>query len=121
MIPDKIGSDWRGGCMAPFMLKQSLSSGSQRNLIEIERIAASQFFSQVLRKKDEAFLISFGEEAELLQDYTNSARLLSQGLNGLRVSSGVSGIHPGPVPTAGGPRGTVLYDAVYLAANDKLR
>jgi VWFA-related protein len=25
------------------------------------------------------------------------------------------------VPTAGGPRGTVLYDAVYLAANEKLK
>jgi VWFA-related protein len=96
-------------------------SGSQRNLIDIERNAASQFFSQVLRKKDEAFLIQFGEETELLQDYTNSTRLLSNGLNQLRVSSGVSGLHPGPVPTAGGPRGTVLYDAVYLAANDKLR
>jgi VWFA-related protein len=95
-------------------------SASQRNLIEIERSAASQFFASVLRKKDEAFLISFGEEAELLQDYTQSARLLSEGLNRLRVSSGVSGIHPGPVPTSGGPRGTVLYDAVYLAAKDKL-
>src|SRR5947209_757593 len=96
-------------------------SGSQRNLIEIERDAASQFFSQVLRKKDEAFLISFGEETELLQDYTGSPRLLKEGLNQLRVSSGVSGIHPGPVPTIGQARGTVLYDAVYLAATDKLR
>src|ERR1035441_3890032 len=96
-------------------------SGSQRNLIDIERNAASQFFSQVLRKKDEAFLISFGEETELLQDYTGSARLLSQGLNGLRVSSGVGGISPGPVPTIGDPRGTVLYDAVYLAASEKLK
>jgi VWFA-related protein len=96
-------------------------SGSQRNLIDIERSAASQFFSQVMRKKDEAFLISFGEEAELLQDYTNSARMLSQGMNGLRVSSGVGGFGPGPVPTAGDPRGTVLYDAVYLAADEKLR
>jgi VWFA-related protein len=95
-------------------------SGSQRNLIQIERDAASQFFSSVLRKKDEAFLISFGEEAELLQDYTQSARLLNEGLNRLRVSSGVSGIHPGPVPTASQPRGTVLYDAVYLAAKEKL-
>src|SRR5450759_5409949 len=67
-------------------------SGSQRNLIDIERSAASQFFREVLRKKDLAFLISFGEENELLQDYTGSARLLSQGLNQLRVSSGVSGI-----------------------------
>jgi VWFA-related protein len=96
-------------------------SGSQRNLIDIERSAASQFFSQVLRKKDEAFLVSFGEETELLQDYTGSPRLLKEGLNGLRVSSGVGGIHPGPVPTIGQQRGTVLYDAVYLAATDKLR
>ena len=96
-------------------------SGSQRNLIDIERNAASQFFSQVLRKKDEAFLISFGEETELLQDYTNSPRLLTQGLNQLRVSSGVGGISPGPVPTMGDPRGTVLYDAIYLAASEKLK
>jgi len=96
-------------------------SASQRNLVDIERSAASQFFSQVLRKKDEAFLIMFGEEAELLQDYTSSPRLLTDGLNQLRVSSGVGGLGPGPVPTSGGPRGTVLYDAVYLAANDKLK
>ena len=96
-------------------------SRSQENLIGIERSAATQFFSKVLRKKDEAFLISFGEESELLQDYTGSARLLEQGLNQLRVSSGVGGLHPGPVPTAGQPRGTVLYDAVYLAAREKLR
>ena len=96
-------------------------SRSQENLIGIEQNAAFQFFSQVLRKKDEAFLISFGEESELLQDYTSSPRLLQDGLRGLRVSSGVGGLGPGPVPTAGGPRGTVLYDAVYLAASDKLR
>ena len=95
-------------------------SGSQRNLIQIERDAASQFFTQVLRKKDEAFLLAFGEEAELLQDYTNSAKLLTSAMRDLRVSSGVGGIGPGPVPTAGGPRGTVLYDAVFLAAHDKL-
>jgi len=97
------------------------TSGSQVNLIGIEHNAASQFFSQVLHKKDEAFLIMFGEEAELLQDYTNSARLLNEALNQLRPSSGVGGIGAGPVPTAGGPRGTILYDAVYLAASDKLR
>jgi VWFA-related protein len=97
------------------------TSGSQVNLIGIEHNAASQFFSQVLHKKDEAFLIMFGEEAELLQDYTNSARLLNDALNQLRPSSGVGGIGPGPVPTSGGPRGTILYDAIFLAATDKLR
>jgi VWFA-related protein len=96
-------------------------SGSQRNLIGIEQSAAGQFFSQVLRKKDLAFLLMFGEEAELLQDYTGSPRLLNEGLRQLRVSSGVQGIHPGPVPTISQPRGTVLFDAIYLAANEKLK
>jgi VWFA-related protein len=96
-------------------------SASQQNLIEIERNAAYQFFGQVLRKQDLAFLISFGSDAELLQDYTSSPKLLRAGLEGLQVSSGVGGIGPGPVPTASQPRGTVLYDAVYLAAADQLK
>ncbi|MDX1983890.1 MAG: VWA domain-containing protein [Bryobacteraceae bacterium] len=96
-------------------------SGSQQNLIEIERRAAEQFFRQVLRPKDMAFLISFGSEAELLQDYTNSIKLLNEGLRELRVNSQVGGLHPGPVPTASQPRGTILYDAVYLATNEKLK
>ena len=96
-------------------------SVSQEGLIEIERRAASQFFSQVLGKKDVAFLISFGAEAELLQDFTNSQRLLRAALDQLRLSASVGGIHPGPVPTASRPRGTILFDAVYLAASEKLR
>ncbi|MEO7649359.1 MAG: VWA domain-containing protein, partial [Bryobacteraceae bacterium] len=96
-------------------------SGSQVRLIEDERHAASLFFQKVLRKKDMAFLISFGAEAELLQDFTNSPRLLQSGLDRLRANSGVGGLHPGPVPTAGQPRGTVMFDAVYLAAADQLK
>jgi VWFA-related protein len=97
------------------------TSASQQNLIGIERNAASQFFSQVLRKKDEAFLMMFGEESELLQDYTNSVRLLNDGLSRLHLSVPVGGLGPGPVPTVGQPRGTVLYDAIYLAGTEKLR
>jgi VWFA-related protein len=96
-------------------------SASQGNLIDIERNAAYQFFGSVLRKQDLAFLISFGSEAELLQDYTNSATLLRRGLEGLQVNSDVGGLHPGPVPTISQPRGTILYDAVYLAASDQLK
>ncbi len=96
-------------------------SASQGNLIEIERNAAYQFFGSVLRKQDLAFLISFGSDAELLQDYTNSATLLRKGLEGLQVNSDVGGLHPGPVPTISQPRGTILYDAVYLAASDQLK
>jgi VWFA-related protein len=94
---------------------------SQRNLIEIERRAAYQFFAKVLRPKDLAFLISFGAEAELLQDYTNSAKLLEHGLDDLKVNSQVGGLHPGPVPTATTPKGTILYDTVYLASTEQLK
>jgi VWFA-related protein len=97
-------------------------SGSQANLIEVEKHAASQFFARVLRPKDMAFLISFGSDAELLQDYTNSTKLLRAGLDGLKVNSDVGGIsgNSGPVPTASRPHGTILYDTVYLASHDQL-
>jgi VWFA-related protein len=96
-------------------------SRSQERLIEQEKRAAAQFLSQVLRKKDLAFLISFGPDVQLEQDLTNSQRLLRAALEGLRVRSDPSGLYPGPVPTATKPRGTVLFDAVYLAAEEKLR
>jgi VWFA-related protein len=96
-------------------------SGSQERLIDTEKRAAQAFFSQVLKKKDEAFLISFGAEAELLQDSTGSLKLLQDGLNALRLNVPVGGVQPGPVPTLQSQAGTILYDAVYLAANEKLR
>lgn len=99
-------------------------SASQGNLIDIEKNAASAFFSDVIRKKDEAFLISFGKETDLLQDYTNSPRLLKAGLEDLRGDEGGGGsitMTPGTIPNAGSPKGTLLYDAIYLAANEKLK
>jgi VWFA-related protein len=96
-------------------------SASQERLIEVERNAAHQFFTRVLRPKDEAFLISFGAEADLLQDYTSSPKLLLDGLNQLRLSVPVGGVHPGPVPTIQNQAGTILYDAVYLASDEKLK
>lgn len=96
-------------------------SRSQERLIETEKNAANQFLSKVLRPKDMAFLISFGSDAELLQDMTNSPKLLKAGLDGLKLSSDFGGLTPGPVPTAHKPKGTILYDAVYLAAHDQLR
>jgi VWFA-related protein len=97
------------------------TSSSQERLIDTEQRAASQFFSKVIREKDQAFLIQFGAEAELLQDLTNSTRLLQKGLQQLRLSVPVGGLHPGPVPTMQNQAGTILYDAVYLAANDELK
>ncbi len=101
-------------------------SASQERLIDVERQAASAFFSSVIRQKDEAFLISFGKSTDLLQDYTNSPRRLSAALRDLRGDGpGAVGIGPipnsGPVPTIGTPKGTLLFDAIYLASDEKLK
>jgi VWFA-related protein len=101
-------------------------SASQTRLIDIERDAASSFFSNVIRNKDEAFLISFGKDTELLQDYTNSPRILTAALRDLRGDGitpmlGGGPVNQGPVPQIGAPKGTLLYDAVYLASNEKLK
>ena len=96
-------------------------SRSQERLIDTERQAAEAFFGQVLGKKDLAFLISFGQDAELLQDYTSSPGLLSKGLAGLKVNAPPIQVTDSPVPTVYNPRGTILYDAVYLAAHDQLQ
>lgn len=94
-------------------------SESQERLLDVEKRAASAFFNKVLRPKDEAYLISFGAEADLLQDSTNSPSLLQDGLSHLRLSVPSVGLHPGPVTQD--PAGTILYDAVYLAANEKMK
>jgi len=98
-------------------------SRSQEALIEEERSASFKFFTQVLSKKDIAFIISFGADSELLQDFTNSLPLLQKGLGELRLNAGVGGMSPtGPtIPIPGGSRGTVLYEAVWLATKEKLR
>jgi VWFA-related protein len=106
-------------------------SASQMNLIEVERAAASAFFGSVIRPKDEAFLISFGKETELVHDLTNSPRALRAALGDLQGDVGPSmmggrgpsipNTNPGPVPQMGNPKGTLLFDAIYLAANEKLK
>ena len=96
-------------------------SGSQERLIDTEHRAASAFFRSVLRPKDLAFIISFGKDSELLQDSTSSPALLEDGLKQLRLNVPVGGLHPGPVPTQQNQAGTVLWDAVYLAANERLK
>ena len=62
------------------------TSMSQRNLIEGERSASYQFFDQVLRPDgDQAFVIKFDVEVELLQDLTSSRGSLQKALNALDV------------------------------------
>jgi VWFA-related protein len=100
------------------------SSGSQMRVLEMEKEVGGAFLSQILREKDEAFVIDFDVNVDLLQDFTNDVQRLKAALNKAKVNTGggggsLPGLGGGPIPT-GNPRGTLLYDAVYLAAHDQL-
>jgi VWFA-related protein len=103
------------------------TSGSQTRVLPLEQDVGGQFLSRVLRQKDEAFLISFDVNVDMLQDFTNSPRLLSRAMSKAQINTaggngaaGIPGAGGGTIPTMGTPKGTVLYDAVYLASNEKL-
>jgi VWFA-related protein len=102
------------------------TSGSQERVLPLEQDVGSQFLERVLTKKDEAFLLSFDVNVDLLQDYTNSARMLSRAMAKAQINTagggggGIPGAGGGTIPSIGAPKGTVLYDAVYLASNEKM-
>jgi VWFA-related protein len=103
------------------------TSGSQQRVLPLEQEAGSRFLEQVLRQKDEAFLLSFDVDVDLLQDYTNNAHALARAMSKAEINTaggngagGVPGLGGGPVPVHGTPKGTLLYDAIYLASNQKL-
>ncbi len=100
------------------------SSLSQERVLQMEKEVGAAFLRSVLRSKDEAFVISFDVNVDLLEDFTNNTRELASALNRARINGGgggggIPGLGGGPVPTAT-PRGTLLYDAIYLASHDKL-
>jgi VWFA-related protein len=94
------------------------TSGSQQNVLPLEQQSGAEFLKDVLTPKDEAFLISFDVNVDLLADYTNSPREIKRAMDRATINTGAGS---GSVTGNGNPRGTLLYDAVYLAAHDKLR
>ena len=101
------------------------ASGSQRNVIDMEKEVGGAFLHQILTDKDEAFVISFDITVDLLQDFTRDVHRLQAALNKAKVnvdysSGSIPGMGGGPVPQRGNLPGTLLYDAVYLSAHDML-
>ena len=81
------------------------TSGSVKDKLQLEIDTASEFLRNVLRpSKDLALLMQFSSEVELVQDFTEDVGKLESALNTLR-----------------GGGGTALYDAIYLAVEQKLK
>lgn len=104
------------------------TSGSQQYVLPLEQQTAAAFLKRILRPKDQAFVLSFDVGVNLEQDYTNDVHELDRAIDKVQINTaggggavGVPGIGEGPVPVHGTPKGTLLYDAVYLASNNKMR
>lgn len=97
------------------------TSLSQQLVLPVEEQATATFLRHLLQPKDEAFLISFDVTVDMLADLTSSASQLKRALDGAQINSASGHYANGTIPSIGKPKGTLLYDAVYLAANDKLR
>ncbi len=100
------------------------TSGSQRRVLGEQRQASHRFLQQVLREgQDQAFVIQFDHQVELLEELTSSREELASALALL--------LAPPPLPShwqayqpapRGGrvSRGTSLYDAVRLASDEQM-
>lgn len=97
------------------------TSGSEQNMLYAIQDAGSRFMDRVLRKGDEAMVLSFDTDVDLLADFTEDRAQLDRAIHRSRINAPMGGgmINPGPLPT-GNMVGTALYDAIYLACNDKL-
>src|SRR5689334_6062728 len=80
------------------------TSGSIRDKLQLEQEAATEFFYSILHKgKDKGMVISFDSGVDVQQEFTDDAEVLASSIKKIR---------------AGG--GTSLFDAVYLAINERL-
>ncbi len=109
------------------------TSRSVSGALDSERKAGEKFVDQMLPAdpksaagNDEAFLIHFDHEVELLEDFTNSREKLHHELDDMGPTRAESNSSAGP-ETTGDDRGssqsrrrggTQLYDAIYLASHE---
>jgi len=115
------------------------TSRSVSGAMEEERKAGGKFVDLMLpadpkaadAKKDEAFLIHFDREVELLEDFTNSRDKLHHELDEMGPTRAAQNDSQGP-ETSGDDRGsgetrvrhgggTQLYDAIYLASDELMK
>src|SRR6201996_6321388 len=95
------------------------TSGSQTNVLPLEQQTGSEVLKRILPQKDQAFLVSFDVDIDLLSDFTSNPSALARDMQKAQINVGTGGITTGPLPT-GTPRGTLLYDAVVQVSHDKL-
>lgn len=112
------------------------TSMSQRDVLDEERSASGDFLDQMLKtSKDQAFIVQFASQTELLTDLTNSRSKLQAGLKQVDTTAPADrgGSQSDPDDSddsrnsgSGGRRGrggrtgagTTLYDATFLSSDE---
>jgi Ca-activated chloride channel family protein len=79
------------------------TSPSVQPVFEEEKMTATSFLESILRPTDLALVIGFDRSVTLVQDFTENTRRLRVAIDDLEIGGGTS-----------------LYDAVYLACEEKL-
>ena len=97
------------------------TSGSMYYMLGAEKDAGSRFVREVMHKKDEAIVMTFDTDVNLLADFTEDPGVLSSAIHRAQINVDATGVGGtgGTIPQRNGG-GTNLYDAVYLAAHDEL-
>ena len=98
------------------------TSGSEQFMLGGIQDAGSSFLQRILRKGDEALVMSFDTDVDLLSDFTDDRAILDRAVHRTRINTPGGGMiagNPGPIGGRGSP-GTTLYDAIYLACSEKL-
>ena len=79
------------------------TSSSIRTRFKFEQDAATDFFLQVIKPQDRAFVEGFDATVQIAQDYTANIDLLNSGVHKLRPGGG-----------------TALFDALYTTCRDQM-
>lgn len=96
------------------------TSPSQAGLLAKEQDAAKLFLRPLLHASDQAFVVHFDVDIEVLQDFTASPTQLSVALDEMKINETGQSVLP---QASTNPRhgATRLYDAVYLASNELMK
>jgi len=108
------------------------TSRGMSSVMEAERKAANKFVDQMLGAKggkDQAFLIHFDRQVELLQDFTTEPEKLHSEIDAMGSTSRSQDDRGGPETTGddrertrgGRATGKQLYDAIFLAADELMK
>jgi len=79
------------------------ASNSIRDRFKFEQESAIEFLNQIIRRRDQAFVIGFDTTPEVTQNFTNNTEQLAKGVRMLRPGGG-----------------TAMYDAIYYACRDEI-